>query len=205
MSDTNLKFIEPTIHLIRGRRVMLDSDLAKIYGVTTTRLNQQIRRNLKKFPDDFMFQLNAVEFKRLMLQFATSKKGRGGRRKVPFVFTEHGAVMAATILNSPQAIAMSLYVVRAFIKLREALAGSEVLSKKLADLERKLTKRLDVHEGAILRLFDEIRELLNPPPPPEKPKIGFHQEHATRVHSRKRIASRKHTTPQGCFSSCKPN
>jgi hypothetical protein len=177
MPETDLKPIEPLIYSIRDRRVMLDSDLAKIYGVTTARLNQQVRRNLKKFPDDFMFQLNANEFEHLMLQFATSKKGRGGRRKLPFVFTEHGAVMAATILNSPQAIAMSLYVVRAFIKLRETLAESKELSKKLAHLERKLTKRLDVHEEAILQLFTEIRELLKPPPPGEdqpKRKIGFH-------------------------------
>ena len=177
MSQTDLKLIQPLIHSIRGHRIMLDSDLAKIYGVTTARLNQQVRRNLKKFPGDFMFQLNASEFERLMLQFATSKKGRGGRRKLPFAFTEHGAVMIATILNSPQAIAMSLYVVRAFIKLREALAlpGNKELSKKLADLERKLTKRLDIHEGAILRLFTEIRELLNPPPHKDqsKRKIGF--------------------------------
>ena len=176
MSETDLKPIEPLIHSIRGRRVMLDSDLAKIYGVTTARLNQQVRRNLKKFPGDFMFQLNTREFERLMLQIATSKKGRGGRRKLPFVFTEHGAVMAATILNSPQAIAMSVYVVRAFIKLREVLAGSKALAQKLADLERKLTSRLDVHEEAILKLFTEIRKLLNPPPPqpePKKRQIGF--------------------------------
>lgn len=176
MSKTELKIIEPLIYTIRGRRVMLDSDLAKVYGVTTARLNQQVRRNLKKFPADFMFQITRSDFQCLMLQIATSKKGRGGRQKPPFVFTEHGAVMAATILNSSQAIAMSLYVVRAFIKMREALAGSKELSKKLARLERKLTKRLDIHEEAILRLFAEIQELVNPPlpqPEPPKRKIGF--------------------------------
>ena len=176
MPKNRLKRIAAFIHHIRGRRVMLDSTLAEIYGVTTARLNQQVRRNLKKFPMDFMFQLNSDEFRYLMLQNATSKKGSGGRRKLPFVFTEHGAVMAATVLNSSQAVAMSLYVVRAFIKLREALAGSKEVSAKLAALERKITKRLDIHEEAILRLFEEIRTLLKPAPPCEdkpKRKIGF--------------------------------
>ena len=157
---------------------MLDNDLACIYGVTTARLNQQVRRNLGKFPSDFVFELTAQEFDRLMLQIATSKKSRGGRRKLPFVFTEHGAVMAATILKSPQAIAMSVYVVRAFIKLREALSGNKELAKKLRDLEKKLTSRLNVHEEAIVRLFAEIQDLLNTTSssPPAKPKgrIGFH-------------------------------
>src|SRR3989338_10218276 len=176
MSESSLRRFKPLVYLIRGKRVMLDSDLAQIYGVTTTRLNQQVRRNLKKFPADFLFQLTPREFKRLMLQIATSNTGRGGRRKRPFVFTEHGAVMIATVLNSPQAIVMSVYVVRAFIKFREVLASGKELAKKLAILERKLTSRIDIHEKAILRLFDDIRKLLNPPPPQlEKPKrkIGF--------------------------------
>lgn len=175
---STLKHIDPLIHFIKGRRVMLDSDLAKIYGVTTARLNQQVRRNLKKFPGDFMLQLNSDEFEHLMLQNATSRSGHGGRRKRPFVFTEHGALMAATILNSPQAITMSLYVVRAFIKIREALASNKELSKKHSDLERKLTKRLDIHEDAILRLFAEIRELFNPPRHEDQPKrkIGFNRD-----------------------------
>jgi hypothetical protein len=175
-NQINLGRIQPLIRYIRGRRVMLDNELANIYGVTTARLNQQVRRNLKKFPSDFMFQLTAMEYERLMLQTATSKKGRGGRRKLPLAFTEHGAVMVATILNSSQAIAMSLYVVRAFIKLREALSGNKELSRKLSDLENKLTKRLNIHEAAIVKIFSEIRELLKPPPPQEnqpKRKIGF--------------------------------
>jgi hypothetical protein len=168
--------IEPAIRVIRGHRVILDTDLAKVYGVTTARLNQQVNRNLKKFPSDFTFRLNRDEFNGLMLQFATSKKGRGGPRKLPYAFTEHGAVMAANVLNSERAVAMSVYVVRAFVKLREVLAGNEQLAKKLDDLERKLTGRLDIHEKAILQLFAQIRDLLRPPPPQPKPRrrrIGF--------------------------------
>src|SRR6266567_7532710 len=111
--------IEPAIRVIRGQRVILDSDLANIYGVTTARLNQQVNRNLAKFPPDFMFRLTRDEFNSLMLQIATSKKGRGGPRKLPYAFTEHGTVMAANVLNSERAVAMSVYVVRAFVKLRE--------------------------------------------------------------------------------------
>ena len=175
--------IKNHIHFIRGRRVMLDSDLAKVYGVSTARLNQQVRRNVKKFPSDFVFSLTTEEFERLMLQNATSKKGRGGRRKLPFVFTEHGAVMAATILSSSKAMAMSVYVVRAFIKLREMLVENRDLAKKLETLERKLTSRLDIHEETILHILEEIKKLMTEPPVapvPEKPKrqIGFQNERA---------------------------
>jgi len=162
--------------MIRGQRVILDSDLAKIYGVTTARLNQQINRNRERFPQDFLFRLSREEFKTLMLQIATSKKGRGGRRKSPYAFTEHGAVMAANVLNSERAVAMSVYIVRAFVKLREVLASSDELAKKLDDLERKLTGRLDTHEKAIIELFAQIRRLLKPPPPqpaPKRRRIGF--------------------------------
>jgi ORF6N domain len=168
--------LEPVIRKIRGQRVILDSDLARIYGVTTARLNQQVNRNLAKFPSDFMFRLTRDEFNSLMLQFATSKRGRGGARKLPYAFTEHGAVMAANVLNSERAVAMSVYVVRAFVKLREVLAGTEELAKKLDDLERKLTGRLDTHEKAIIELFARIRKLLQPRPPQTEPKgrrIGF--------------------------------
>lgn len=169
--------ISRRIFFVRGQKVIFDTDLAQIYGVTTARLNEQVKRNLKKFPKDFLFQLSQSEFGHLMSQIATSKKGRGGRRKLPWAFTEHGAVMAATVLNSEQAVAMSIYVVRAFVKFRKLLAGSKDLAKKFAELERRLTERLDIHEKAILKLFAEIQEILNPPPPVEveKPKrrIGF--------------------------------
>ena len=156
--------------------MILDSDLARIYGVTTARLNQQINRNIERFPQDFLFKLSRDEFDGLMLQNATSKRGRGGRRKLPYVFTEHGAVMAANVLNSERAVAMSVYAVRAFVKLREVLASTEDLAKKLDDLERNLTGRLDIHEKAIIELFAQIRKLLKPPPPQPEPKrkrIGF--------------------------------
>ena len=123
-----------------------------------------------------MFRLSKSEFDRLMLQIATSKAGRGGPRKLSYVFTEHGVVMAANVLNSERAVAMSVYVVRAFVKLREVLASTDELAKKLDDLERKLAGRLDVHEKAIVQLFTQIRKLLKPPPPqPETKcrKIGF--------------------------------
>jgi hypothetical protein len=115
---------------VRGQRVLLDSDLAAVYGVTTARLNQQVNRNLDRFPSDFIFQLTDQELGVLMLQFATSKPradGRGGTRKPPRMFTEHGAIMAATVLNSPRAVQMSVYVVRAFVKLREVLASNSAL------------------------------------------------------------------------------
>lgn len=113
--------IERAIYLIRGETVILDADLARLYGVTTTRLNQQVRRNIERFPEDFMFQLNEEEFQGLMLQIATSKKGRGGRRKLPLVFTEHGAIMAANVLNSRRAVQASVEVVRAFVHLRQMI------------------------------------------------------------------------------------
>ena len=140
--------VEPTIRTIPGQRVILDSDLAKIYGTSTTRLNEQVKRNKNRFPSDFRFELTEPEWKSLISQIAISKKGRGGRRKLPYAFTEHGAVMAANVLNSERAVAMSVYVVRAFVKLREVLASTAELAKKLDTLERKLTGRLDVHEKA---------------------------------------------------------
>jgi phage regulator Rha-like protein len=171
--------VEPVaslIRLIRRQRVIVDADLAKVYGVTTTRLNQQVWRNTERFPNDFAFRLTADEFAGLMLQIATSKNGRGGRRKRPLVFTEHGAIMAANVLNSPRAEQMSVFVVRAFVKMREALAQNRQLAAKLADLERRLTDRLNVHEKAIVHILDEIKKLMEPPPPAPEPKrreIGF--------------------------------
>jgi len=161
---------------LRGRRVILDADLAEIYGVTTKRLNEAIKRNQERFPEDFVFQIDLQEVTALRSQFATSnndtKQGRGGTRYCPFAFTEHGAIMAAALLNSPQAVQMSMFVVRAFVQMREALAGHQELAKKLGELERKLTDRLDEHERAILHLLDEMKQLVEPPEPPRK-RIGF--------------------------------
>ncbi len=169
--------VEHLIRIIRGQRVILDADLARVYDVTTTRLNQQVNRNIDRFPEDFVFQLTADEFAGLMLQIATSKKGRGGRRKLPFAFTEHGAIMAANVLNSPRAVQMSVFVVRAFVKMREVLGQNVQLAEKLAELERRLTGRLDVHEKAIVHILGEIKKLMEPLPPQPEPKrgeIGFH-------------------------------
>jgi hypothetical protein len=173
--------LEGLIHLIRGKRVMLDSDLARIYGVSTMRLNEQFRRNLKRFPPDFAFILTPQEFARLISQFAISKKGRGGRRKLPWVFTEHGALMLASILNSPVAIDASVRVVRAFVYLREQIVANADLARKFAELE----KRMDRSDESIATLFEAIRQLLEPPTPETHREIGFHiKEQAVRYRTR---------------------
>ncbi|MDI6736573.1 MAG: ORF6N domain-containing protein [bacterium] len=163
--------IEKKIYLIRGQKVMLDSDLAKIYGVTTTRLNQQVNRNQDRFPEDFMFQLTKEEFESLILQFATSKKGRGGRRKLPYVFTEHGAIMLASVLNSVIAVRASIQVVRAFVHLREILSTHKELAYKLNELEGKIEK----HDTQIQTIFEAIRQLMIPPEKPKR-RIGFYKD-----------------------------
>jgi hypothetical protein len=179
--------IDGMIHTIRGSRVILDSDLAKIYGVPTFRFNEAIKRNRHRFPPDFMFQLNREEFNSLTSQFAMSKRqksaqfamsktGRGGRRTLPYAFTEHGALQAANVLRSSRAVQMSVFVIRAFVKMRETLRAAPELARKLAALEKKLTARLDVHEAAIVQVLQEVMQILNPPPPlpePAKPRIGF--------------------------------
>jgi len=167
--------IDSIICTIRDERVILDSDLARIYEVTTARLNQQVRRNADRFPPDFVFQLTKDEYDRLMLQNATSKKGRGGRRKIPLAYTEHGAIMAANVLNSKRAVQMSVFIVRAFIKMRQTMSANKVFFEKLSELEKKLTQRLDTHEQAIVYVLSELKKLMEPPPPPEKKKrrIGF--------------------------------
>src|SRR5438093_4285268 len=137
--------IQSLILTLREQRVMLDSDLARIYGVSTMRLNEQFKRNLKRFPKDFAFQLTAQEFAALISQIAISKKGRGGRRKLPWVFTEHGAIMLASVLNSPTAVEASVRVVRAFVRMREMLSLHRELAQKLFALEQ----RLDGHDEAL--------------------------------------------------------
>ena len=168
--------IEQLIRVIRGQRVILDTDLAQIYGVLTLRLNEQVKRNRARFPADFMFQFTDEEKGALTSQIAMSKKGRGGRRTRPYVFTEYGAFMAANVLNSPRAVQMSVFIVRAFAKMREALSQNKELAAKLADLERTLTARLDNHEQAIAHILDEIKKLMAPPsmPEPKRREIGFH-------------------------------
>jgi len=166
------------IRTIRGQKVILDTDLAAIYGVQTKVLNQAVKRNHHRFPDDFLFQLAGNELENLKSQFVTSSL-HGGRRKLPYAFTENGAIMAANVLNSPEAVRMSVFVVRAFVKMRDLLGGTKELARQLADLEKKLTARLDVHESVIVDVLRRVMEILDPPPlPPEPPKrrIGFHVE-----------------------------
>jgi hypothetical protein len=160
--------INPMIVEIRGQRVMLDSDLAAMYGVTTRRLNQQFSRNRNRFPTDFAFQLTTKEFANLKLQFATSSS-HGGKRKLPWVFTEHGAIMLASVLNSPVAIEASVRVVRAFVYLREQISANRELARKFSELEQ----RLDQHDQSIATLFEAIRQLLEPAATPKR-EIGFH-------------------------------
>jgi len=163
---TTPETIERKIYLVRGQKVMLDSDLAELYGVTTKRLNEQVRRNADRFPGDFMFQLSSNEFESLRSQIATLKQGRGQHRKyLPSVFTEHGALMAASVLNTPRAVEVSLYVVRAFVRLREMIASHEDLVRKLDELEKK-------YDGQFHVVFETIRQLMIREEKPKR-KIGF--------------------------------
>jgi hypothetical protein len=174
--------VEGAIHLIRGQRVMLDSDLAAIYGVTTKRLNEQLRRNRSRFPGDFAFQLTTEEFTNLKSQIATSSF-HGGRRYHPWVFTEHGALMLASVLNSEIAVQASVRVVRAFVRLREMVAANAQLAAKLQELER----RLDSHDEGIANLFAALRQLLESSEPTKRREIGFHvREKAARYRVRRR-------------------
>lgn len=164
------KRILSTIMVIRGEKVILDSDLAALYGVETRRLNEQVRRNIDKFPSDFMFQLTKKEFDDLKSQIAISSSGWGGRRKPPLVFTEHGALQAANVLNSEQANKMSIFIVRAFVRLREMALTNEKLSRKIDQLE----KRVSDHDEVLIQLVREIRKLIDTPKPRGKKRsIGF--------------------------------
>lgn len=165
--------IAERILMMRSQRVILDADLAALYGVETRRLNEQVRRNAGRFPADFMFALSQEEWDALRSQVATLKTGRGQHRKyLPHAFTEHGAIMAATVLNSPRAVEISIYVVRAFVQLRELLAGNKELAHRLDQLERRLERRLISHDQAIAAILDAIRELMAPPSHKARP-IGF--------------------------------
>ncbi len=188
--------LEDLIHEVREQKIILDTDLARIYGVTTKRLNEQVKRNRERFPADFTFQLTAKESAALKSQFATSssqatesEEGASNRSQIatgsqkhrdprlrPYAFTEHGAIMAANVLNSTRAVQMSVFVVRAFLKMRALLGDKRELAKQLAALEKELKQRLDVHEAAIVTILQRVMDIIDPPgepPPPEKPKIGF--------------------------------
>jgi hypothetical protein len=182
-SNRKIASIESAICLLRGQRVMLDSDLAAIYGVTAKRLNEQLKRNRPRFPDDFAFQLTVQEFTSLKSQIATSSS-HGGKRKLPWVFTEHGALMLASVLHSEIAVQASVRVVRAFVKLREMVAANAHLATKLEELER----RLDSHDEAIVDLFAALKRLLEPAERPKRREIGFHVREKT---ARYRVQSNK--------------
>lgn len=156
------------IRILRGQKVIFDQDLARLYGVTTKRLNQQVARNKHRFPSDFAFQLTSSEMSFLRLHSATSKKGSGGRRYLPYVFTEHGAVMVSSVLNTKIAVEMSILIARAFVELRHIASNHRELLIKFDQLERKLA----VHDQEIEKLFHTIRELMSPPAV-RKSRIGF--------------------------------
>src|SRR5881398_2155274 len=179
-SDRKLASIESAIYLLRGQRVMLDSDLAAIYGTSTMRLNEQFKRNRKRFPDDFAFVLTREEFTNLISQNAISRS-HGGRRTLPVTCTEHGAIMLASVLNSDVAVQASVRIVRAFIRLREMVAANVQLAAKLKELER----RFDSHDEAIANLFAALKQLLEPTKAPKRREIGFHvREEAARYRVR---------------------
>ena len=157
--------IEKSIYLIRGEKVMLDRDLAELYRVETKMLNRAVKRNLRRFPTDFMFQLSDDETSRLRYQIGTSKKGRGGRRYLPYVFTEQGVAMLSSVLHSQRAISVNIEIMRAFVKLREMLASNSELCRRLDELESKYDRQFKV-------VFDAIRQLMSPPVPARK-QIGF--------------------------------
>ena len=169
-TPASLERITQSILVLRGQRVLLDADLATLFAVTTRRLNEQVRRNRSRFPNDFLFELTTEEFAILKSHFATSRWG--GRRKLPLAFTEHGAIQAATILNSPRAVEVSVYVVRAFVKLRELLGSNRELVRRFEQLEARLDKKLTEHDEAIAAILAAIRELMRAPQP-QRRGIGF--------------------------------
>ena len=180
--------LEPLIFAIRGHRVMLDADLARLYGVDTKRFNEAFKRNRNRFPEDFAFQITDAEYLDLRSQIATSSSqetdsteknadrsqfatsSRGGRRYLPWVFTEHGALMAANILRSKRAVHMSVYVIRAFVRLREEIVANAAILKRLAEIDRTLLQ----HDVALRDIYRKLLPLLQPPPDPPKRRIGFH-------------------------------
>jgi hypothetical protein len=186
--DANREPPEPLILTIRNQRVVLDSDLARLYGVKTFRFNEAFKRNRRRFPDDFAFQLTPVEVDHLRSQIAISSSqgvdsiahissqsamsSHGGRRYLPWAFTEHGALMAANILRSERAVQMSVFVVRAFVRLREHVAANTAVMARLAEIDKTLLK----HDAALRDLYRKLLPLLQPPPDPPKRRIGFHPE-----------------------------
>jgi hypothetical protein len=160
--------IEQRILLIRGEKVIVDADLAEFYGVPTKRLNEQVKRNRERFPEDFMFQLTAAE-KAGVVANCDHLSQLKFSKALPYAFTEHGTIMAASVLNSPRAVEVSVFIVRAFVRLRRAITEHKELARKIAQLERRLMD----HDDQILSLVQAIRQLMSPEPPPKKRRIGF--------------------------------
>lgn len=165
------KEIEIPIATIRGQRVLLDSDLAALHGVSTMAFNQAVKRNIRRFPEDFSFVVSQEEFLLMISQSVISKPARGGRTKPPRVFTEHGALMAASILNSERAISMSVYIIRAFVEIREKLAANSTILKRLAEIDHTLL----IHDASLRDIYQKLKPLIDPPAAPAAPKrqIGF--------------------------------
>ena len=163
--------IEQAIHVVRGQRVMLDSNLAKLYGVTTGRLNEQLSRNKDRFPEDFAFQLTQHEFTALISQIAISKTGRGGRRKRPWVFTEQGVAMLSSVLRSPTAVKVNIEIMRTFVRLRRLMATPGELVEQLT----KLAETVQLHDDQIKVITQVLQQMLEKPEPPKR-RIGFHQQ-----------------------------
>ena len=165
----SVKEIEQAIHVIRGQRVMLDSDLAALYGVTTRQLNQQVSRNIGRFPDDFAYQLMPQEFSNLMSQFVTSRSGHGGRRKRPWVFTEQGLAMLSSVLKSPTAVRVNIEIMRAFVRMRRLMATPGELVEQLT----KLKETVQLHDGQIKAIAQVLQLMMEKPVGPQR-RIGFH-------------------------------
>jgi len=179
--------IEQSIFLIRGHRVMLDSHLAALYGVETKNLNKAVRRNLSRFPADFMFQLTPEEPANLKFQIGTSSSTHGGRRKPVSAFTEQGVAMLSSVLHSQRAVQVNIAIMRAFVRLRETLSLHKELAHKLAELERKIEN----HDESIHTLFEAIRQLMTPPAEPPRKEIGFHiKEDSVPYRIKRRAAQR---------------
>lgn len=174
-TDTKLlpaKHIAQSILVVRGQKVLLDEDLAALYGVATGVLIQAVKRNIRRFPADFMFQLTDAEWTVLRSRIVISSSGHGGRRYAPYVFTEQGVAMLSSVLASEQAIAVNIEIMRAFVKLRELLVSNKELARRFTELEARLNKKLTEHDQAIAAILSAIRELMNPPAAKRRP-IGF--------------------------------